>query len=217
VYQQAPYRQPSWPGPERIAPHLVLRLMRRADLPAGYDVVSTVLSDELFGLLCVQEQGRDGVRPVGNADAQRWGSDPRTLWGWGLDNLRRDEISVRPTDTTTGNRLHVVMGRSGTASAQLLRVAELLHEPAPFGLFVAVPVHGVLIFMVLRSHADLRMVPFVINTGRSLGRSSPMLSERLYWWHNGSLEHIGVTMRSPDDAQLSVQLGFHQMLQHLPR
>lgn len=209
--------QPRWPGPERVAPHLALRLMRRADLPAGYDVIATLLSEELFGLLCVREEGREGVRPVGNADAQRWGSDPRTLWGWGLDNLRREEISVRSDETTTGNTLHVVTGRSGTASAQLLRIGELLREPAPYGLLLAVPVDGALLYLTLRSHADLRMVRFVLDTGRALSRGGAMLSERLYWWHNGTMEDLRVTVIGPQDVRIGAQAGFHQMLAHLPR
>ncbi|MCO6007809.1 hypothetical protein NE236_22785 [Actinoallomurus purpureus] len=215
-YQPA-YQQPGWPGPERVAPHLGLRLMRRDALPAGYDAISIVLSDEIFGLLCVREEGREGVRPVGAADAHRWGSDPRTLWGWGLDNLRREDLDVRSDETVAGNALHIVTGPSGTASAQLLRIGELLREPASFGLLLTVPVDGVLIFMVLRSHADLAAVPSIHETSRSVARTGAMLSDRVYWWYQGAMEDVPITVLGAQQARISPRPGLHRMLQHLPR
>lgn len=227
-YQQPQYpQQGGWPNgygtppPQPQPPNLVIRVMRRDQVPAGIDVIGRVLGEELMALLG-DDKGGGNLRPVGVADARQWNIDPGRLWNQGFERLRREPYTLeqmREVSANTGdapNTLHVVKAAGGTpAASHLARLGELLPAPAPYGTLVLLPAQNTWLFVILRSRSDVNMLPVLTNVARRLQDGEP-LARQAYWWMNGNFEQLGLTDKGGGDHSISMGPGLHHAYQAMP-
>lgn len=205
-------------GADEIRPWLMPRVLRADQAAQAGDVVGYSIGGSLYAVLGAQgPDGPESLFAVGTADAERIGIPSDQLWTWGLENLRGDSVTVRPIEATAGGRLHAVLAESTYGATHLLRLRELIGEPTPYGALVTVPHVSTLIYLVLRSHADMRMVPYLMYLVAELQRGDDnALSSELYWWTEEGVEPQGVTLQG-ESAQLTVTPRFREMLQTLPQ
>jgi hypothetical protein len=205
-------------GTDEIRPWLMPRVLRKEQAAQAGDVIGFAVGGELFAVLGAQgPDGPDSLFAVGNADADRLGVSSQQLWAWGLENLRNDPATVRPVNATAGGQLNAVLAKSTYGATHVLRLNELLGEPAPYGALVTVPHVSTLIYLVLRSHVDMRMVPYLMYLVAELQQGDGnALSSELYWWTPEGIEAQGVQLQG-ERAQLSVTPRFREMLQTLPQ
>lgn len=203
---------------EEIRPWLMPRVLRREQAAQAGDVIGHAIGGQLYAVLGVQgPDGPDSLFAVGTSDAARLDLSPEQLWGWGLENLRNDQVSLRQIPATSGGTLNVITSQSTYGATQLLRLGELLPEPAPYGALVTVPHVSAVTYLVLRTHVDMRMVPYMMYLMAELQQGDGgALSTELYWWTTDGVEPQGVTLQG-ESAQLSVTARFRDMLQQLPQ
>jgi hypothetical protein len=201
-----------------IRPWLMPRVLRREQAAQAGDVIGYGIGGQLYAVLGAQgPDGPDSLFALGGGDANRLGVPIRELWNWGLENLRKDEVETRHVYATAGGKFNVVMSQSTYGATHVVRLGDLLTEPAPYGVLVTVPHVSVLTYMVLRTHVDMRMVPYLMYLLAELQQGDGgALSSELYWWTEKGLEPQGVTLQG-ESAQLSVTARFRDMLQTLPQ
>lgn len=194
------------------------RVLRREQAAQAGDVIGYGIGGQLYAVLGAQgPDGPDSLFAVGGGDAGRLGVSLKQLWAWGLENLRKDQVEIRQIHTTAGGRLNTVLAQSTYGGTHVLRLGELLDEPTPYGALVTVPHVSTAVFMVLHSHVDMRMVPYMMYLLAELQQGDGgALSTELYWWTPEGLEPQGVTLQG-ESAQLSVTARFRDMLQNLPQ
>lgn len=203
---------------EEIRPWLMPRVLRREQAAQAGDVIGFGVGGQLYAVLGAQgPDGPDSLFAVGTSDAERLGVPSQQLWSWGLDNLRNDQVDLRRLQTTSGGVLNVVLAQSTYGATHVLRLGELMEEPAPYGALVTVPHVSAVTYLPLRSHVDMQMVPYMMYLISELQQGDGnALSSELYWWTKEGIEPQGVTLQG-ESAQLSVTSRFREMLQNLPQ
>ncbi|MFF3892686.1 hypothetical protein ACFYY3_05745 [Streptomyces sp. NPDC001812] len=164
-----------------------VRLVQESDRP---DEMTRALGDRL--LAEVQLIGERSVLTVGTEQTRHWDVSPADVWSLALANLRRQPCEVHDMGPE-GSPVLVVLGSGEHTAAHLLRLDELVARPAPYGVLVVAPRTDTLAFWVVTGMNVVTAGPALQKFGAGLrdhAEPEQRLSDELYWWSDGLLEHI---------------------------
>lgn len=186
-------------GLEGVRPLLRPMLDRRERLPTDPEPQHRTLGADVVAVLCAE--GRYSPYWVWNTDVRRWGADPAELWAIALHNLRR----ISPEPTPMAPPWYLFNEKSPYASANLLRLEELLPGRAAHGALVLAPSHFVMLFSEIRDANALGAVKDLKELAENLAGQAgdAAVSGELLWWWQGGLTEIPVrptskTVPDPD-------------------
>lgn len=208
------------------------RLLRMADLPSPFDVLSR--EEILAGTYCRLVAAEDLMEPMtgharerapglfevfaldtpemvlffGDDDVERLGP-AEELRAAGMRNLRAVPIDDRDVLSRDGGTVHVLGGESMFVASTLLVLPELLARqelsPDPeLGVFVAVPNRHQLDFHVLRDASALPSLQVLVSWALAGfdGAPGPLVPD-VYWWRPGRIDRL---TRMTDEG-VAVEIG----------
>jgi hypothetical protein len=204
-------------GFDQVRPLLLPRVSRAEDLRNEGTLIRDLGAD-LIAALCVRG-GHDGF-PVGRSLASQWGVDDAELWTIALDNLRRE-----PHDLSKAVRedrpVYMLVGDTWYTSANLLRLDELIDEPAPHGMLVIAPSFNALGFWVIPDIGVANAMFPMQKLGRDLWKKVSAgdwgLSPDLFWWSDGRLDIIKMTKNNDGSTTASSSARFMDMINLLAK
>ncbi|MBO0915480.1 hypothetical protein [Streptomyces laculatispora] len=164
-----------------------VRLVQESDRP---DEMTRALGDHL--LAEVRLIGERSVLTVDTEQTRQWDVSPADVWSLALANLRRQPCEVHDMGPD-GSPVLVVLGSGEHTAAHLLRLDELAGRPALYGVLVVAPRTDALAFWVVTGMNVVTAGPALQKFSASLrDRAEPeqRLSDEVYWWSDGLLEHI---------------------------
>lgn len=194
----------------RALASLPLESLRSHFLPAvvapspelGSDPVSRRLADDLVMVLSVRG-GRNGVGIGNEGDsyvvaqhlAAAWPAAVDELWKQALINQRNLKLQVIPVATADKPpAIYTVACSHWTVGGQLFRLENVLQKALPNGALVTVTSAKAMFVWPIASKREIRNIPLLLKTVRSLGKVlGPQMSSSYYWLYQNELYDLHVT------------------------
>ena len=174
-------------GLEHVRQLVRPRLLCRSLIPRRNGLIMRELGADLVALLEVEAPRT--AHFIRTPELSEWGVSPEQLWELAVSNLTREDHKIHrqgPFSWVTGSSRYV--------ESQVLRIAELVGHPAPYGVLVAVPHPAAVLFHPMRDGESLVVLQQLPKAVASLyGGEFGALSPKVYWWLEGVFEHVTVT------------------------
>lgn len=162
------------------------RLLCRDLLSVGEVGLRRDLGADLVAVLEVE--GPQTFHRITPRDAAAWGVPADELWSVALANLRQEDHEITRQDPGSS-----VTGSSNYVASHALRLGELLVDPAPHGVLVAVPHPFMVLFLPMLGVDTVLLLPRLPEVVDDLhGGEFGALSRHIYWWTDGVFEHVGI-------------------------
>ncbi len=193
----------------------------RADFPTVQGILKVrMYSDDFVALLKGSEVGRPwapGVRsilvfdrprviqPVQKADLEVWGRTMDDLWPLAIHNVRAEGLVGRgKVEAEQDVTLDLLSGNSLFVTTHALFLEEYLSAPCHYGVLLAVPHRGAVVFHEIRDSGFMHAVPRMALAAAGMYREGPgSISPRLYWWLQGDVMEIPVEIVSREEIHMS--------------
>lgn len=145
---------------------------------------------------------------------QAWGLSKQDLWFTALGNMAQDAYDLQRFQTSTDTEVNVVKGHTWPGTAHVMRLVDLMYEPAPYGAVVMMPDTNTMLYSVLRSKRSLPMIPFIFQTFQSLSAGVQPLTDQLIWWRDGKVTGMSTRPGEAGAVQIAQSTEFSFLLDH---
>ncbi|GAA3765030.1 hypothetical protein HDA32_001252 [Spinactinospora alkalitolerans] len=146
--------------------------------------------------------------------AQAWGVSKQDLWFTALGNMAYDRYEPQALQAAGDTVVHAVHGVTWPGSAHMMRLVEVMREPAPFGAVVMLPNPNTLLYAVLRSKRSGPVLAALHRHHQSMVPPEGPVSDQLILWRGGRVSGMS-TRPGPDGAvQIKKSQEFRFLLDH---
>lgn len=177
--------------------------------------LAVALTEELAAVVVIQVGGSLSA-PVPPEQFDSWRVDSAEVWAAAMTNLDAAPVSLQYNEDA--NPLVNVEADGGWTSTHLLRAADLIDRPAPFGILAMVPYHGHLMLWAVEGPELHTCVIAYGPLVRKMWEDAPQeyrLSSRLLWIGEDGIESVGVDPAPPGSEEPGVITGSARFLEML--
>ncbi|WP_147280105.1 hypothetical protein [Marinitenerispora sediminis] len=199
---------------QNAAPYL--RVVLTGDPTAlGGDKLAYSVNPLLTALLCFRLNPSSYEAAIlDRRHAEAWGLTKQDLWFTALGNMAHDQYDLQSFPTNADTAVNVVHGITWPGSAHVMRLVEIMREPAPFGAVVMLPSPNTMLYAVLHSKRSRPIIPFIYQTFQSLVEDGDPLTDQLIWWRNGQVTGMATRPGEGGSVQVSQNREFSFLLDH---
>ncbi|TDQ52144.1 hypothetical protein [Actinorugispora endophytica] len=140
-----------------------------------------------------------------------WGRDKQDLWFTALGNMAYDQVREQALYSGTDTDVRIVHGVDWAGSAHVMRLPELMREPAPHGALVMLPDANTMVYTVLRSRRSMPVIPFLYRTFLDL-RTDGAVTDQLLWWRGGRVHGMSTLPADGGGVQVKHSPEFSNMI-----
>ncbi|EOR72069.1 hypothetical protein JCM3263A_11470 [Thermobifida fusca] len=182
-----------------------LRVLMIGDPAAAgpYDKLAYSINPELTALLVYRtDPGNYSGVVLDKRHTQAWGRTKQDLWFTALGNMAYDQYQEYTVSSGGDTDVHVVQGIGWAGSAHVMRLSDVMQQPAPYGALVMLPDTNVLAYTVLRSRRSLPAISTLYSVFQQLNEGNAV-TDQMLWWRDGRLQ--GMATRPAGNGGVQVR------------
>lgn len=181
-----------------------LRVLLTGDpTPLGTDKLAYSINPHLTALLVYRtDPGNYSSAILDKRHTQAWGRSKQDLWFTALGNMAYDQYQQYTVHSGTDTDVQVVQGVDWAGSAHVMRLPDVMRQPAPYGALVMLPDPNVMVYAVLHSRRSLPVIPFLYDVFQRLIENGPV-TDQMLWWRGGQVR--GMSTRPAEGGGVQVK------------
>jgi hypothetical protein len=137
----------------------------------------------------------DSTRSVPLEDLDSWPLDPDAVWQIAIDNTRLEAQPVRQNVPVDGGSFELAVGDSFYLATRAMLLADVL-PPGTVDAVFAVPNRHTLLWHAIRDLSVVGSMQAMMQvTSKSFLDGPGSISNQLYWWHDGTVVHLPLSVQ----------------------